>query len=347
MQLDRGLAGTVIGDQPQRGQGLMAGPGTRRSVGSQGDLSSLIGDEERDGAARAGATPAPRSYIGSPTREHGQPAGLGMESMRTPPRPERRAGLVPEARGPTTVQQQQHGRVALQQIGGTLGPRVQERSDGAPPSYDQSLRDSRWVTQKRGGQVPAGLSEDQRDLSLWMQLGAGGRPVGAATQMVDGDGGFVQARRELYTPSPMPDTCQREPSTIPSQAPPTDGHGEDGIHQRMAMVIGAIQLQLQEMERFRRDILLRQQQAEQRLQQAQQEAGQEGVQREAHLQAVAAGFAQEAVLRQEGVDRMANEDQQLRAKIDDPQASLAQEKAHKRGLEAKLANEATDRRLEF
>ena len=43
---------------------------------------------------------------------------------------------------------------------------------------------------------------------------------------------------------------------------------------------------------------------------------------------------------------MANEDQQLRAKIDDLQAGLAQETAHKRSLEAKLAKDAADRKKE-
>ena len=212
--------------------------------------------------------------------------------------------MVPGAGGTAAVQQQRTGHVALPQIGGTLGPMVQGRSSGAPPSYEQALRDPRWVTQQRGGQVPEGLSEDQRGLSQYLELGAGGRPVGAATQMADGDGQFVQARRELYTPSPMPDACQGEPSTVPSQAPSTDGHGEDCIHQRMAMVVGATQLRLQEMERFQRDILLRLQQAEHQRQCAEQEAQQSRIRLEAHLEAhqrsVSAGLAEEALQREGG-----------------------------------------------
>ena len=48
MQLDQGLAGTVIGDHPQGSVQPTLAIGDRRFVGSQADAPCLIGDEERE-----------------------------------------------------------------------------------------------------------------------------------------------------------------------------------------------------------------------------------------------------------------------------------------------------------
>ena len=229
--------------------------------------------------------------------------------LRLPQR-ERWRDVIQEALGQMAARQQTCSQVALQQMTDRPTQDSQETTSHRPPTYEQAFRDPRWVTAHRGGGAPDGLSANQRDLSQWMQLGAGGRPVGAATQIPEADR-VSHAQRQLFTPSPFHRNYGVDADSIHTQEPPVSGHDGDCAHRQIMLAMGETQRRLHELEErlsseeaLRLEVQNRLRLQEEKTVRAEQQAQQERAQQQTMQRAMQRELHQEVMARQDMMNRM-------------------------------------------
>ena len=174
-----------------------------------------------------------------------------------------------------------------------------------PPTYRAS-QEMPWVAQGRGGGGFEGFSADHQDFTRWLRLGAGGRPVGAATQVMDA-GRSSPERRVLFTLSPQHTTCPQGQREATQQGLQTES---DGTLQQVLTMIGDLNLQMRDLDgrlsaemAMRLDASARLLRVEEKAARAELEAQQEGARR----QALEEDLARESRARQELAARLATE----------------------------------------
>ena len=317
----------------ERGQGPNLVPGDHGPIEPR-DGDSLTGAQGDPEILIEGLPPISREAPTSPTWSYvDELAGLGLDVE-----PSRPSTPQDGAEGLTRPKVVQRPSDATRSPSSPAEDWEQEMCS-PPPAYRRHDEIS-WVTQGRGGGGPEGFSMDQRDLSHWVRLGAGGRPVGAATQVQE-DGRTSPERRALFTLSPPQEACRVEPRAATPYGPPMTDQAM-ALH-NLSVLTGELRLSLRDLEgRVAAETALRLD-ANNRLMRIEERAIRmelEAQQTEARRRALEEELRRETIARQELTNHLAIEAEANRQL----QVQLAQQQAH---FQAHLADETANwQRLE-